>query len=104
MKKQPVIYLKPYSKRSKKKRLKKILLVVLSVLVFFSLMVYLLLHWMIKKEGRELEKLRMENQILRSEIKRFQSSDEAYEELLRTKMGYIKEGEKLIIYSDLKKK
>lgn len=79
-------------------------MVVLSVLVFFSLMVYLLLHWMIKKEGRELEKLRMENQILRSEIKRFQSSEEAYEELLRTKMGYIKEGEKLIIYLDIKKK
>lgn len=70
----------------------------LTVLIFITLSLYLFLSWIIKKEEKGLEKLRSENQILRSEIKRFQSSDLAYEELLRAKMGYIKNGEKVIQY------
>lgn len=104
MKKEPSIYIKPYSKKKKKKRIKRILLVVLSVLVFFTLTIYLLLHWLIKKESKELEKLKLDNQMLRSEIKKYQSSEQAYEELLRTKLGFIKDGEKIIIYSESKRK
>ncbi len=70
----------------------------LTALVFITLSLYLFLSWIIKKEEKGLEKLRSENQILRLEIKRFQSSDLAYEELLRVKMGYIKNGEKVIQY------
>lgn len=80
------------------------MLVVLSVLVFFTLTIYLLLHWLIKKESKELEKLKLDNQMLRSEIKKYQSSEQAYEELLRTKLGFIKDGEKIIIYSESKRK
>lgn len=100
MKKQPQIIIKPYKRKKKKKRLKRYFLVILTFLIFFTLSLYFLLSWLVKKESGELEKQRLNNQILRSEIKRFQSSNEAYEEYIRTKMGYIKEGEKLIIYSE----
>jgi cell division protein FtsB len=92
------IIIKPYSKRKKKKRLRRILLGMLTALVFVILTIYIFLSWLIKKEGKELEKLRSENQILKTEIKKFQSSDLAYEEFLRVKMGYIKNGEKVIQY------
>ncbi|MCS7150625.1 MAG: septum formation initiator family protein [Caldimicrobium sp.] len=77
---------------------------VISLLVFFALTIYLFLHWLIKKESKELEKLKLDNQMLRSEIKKYQSSEQAYEELLRTKLGFIKDGEKIIIYSESKRK
>ncbi|WP_200870694.1 MULTISPECIES: septum formation initiator family protein [Thermodesulfobacterium] len=47
----------------------------------------------------EVERVRRENVYYEGEIKRLTSSDEPYEEILRTKYGYIKEGEKIIIYS-----
>ncbi|MFN4197369.1 MAG: FtsB family cell division protein, partial [Caldimicrobium sp.] len=54
--------------------------------------------------SKELEKIQIENQRLKSEIKKYQSSDKAYEEFLRVQMGYIEEGEKIILYMDKKNK
>ncbi len=92
------IIIRPYSKKRRKKRLRRLFLFFLSVLVVFTLSLYFFLNWLIKKENEEVEKLKTKNQSLRSEIKKYESSDEAYEELLRVKMGYIKDGEKIIIY------
>ncbi|MEZ0343348.1 MAG: septum formation initiator family protein [Caldimicrobium sp.] len=92
------IIIRPYSKKRRKKRLRRFFLFFLSVLVVFTLSLYFFLNWLIKKENEEVEKLKTKNQSLRSEIKKYESSDEAYEELLRVKMGYIKDGEKIIIY------
>jgi len=97
MARQKEILIRPYQ-RKKKKRVKRILLLGLTILVLFTVTFYLFLNWVIKKETSELEKIRTKNQSLKSEIKRFQSSKEAYEELLRVRMGYIREGEKIINY------
>lgn len=98
MKKQPQIVIKPYSRKRKKKGWRRYFIVILTFFIFFTVSVYLFLSWLIKKEKTELERLRYENQKLRSEIKRFQSSQEAYEEYIRTRLGYIRDGEKIIIY------
>lgn len=92
------IIIKPYSRKKRKKRLRRFLLLFLSLLVIFTLSFYFLLNWLIKKESEEIEKIKMRNQYLKSEIKKYESSDMAYEELLRVKLGYIQEGEKIIIY------
>ncbi len=92
------IIIRPYSKKKRKKRLRRFFLFFLSILIVFTLSIYFFLNWLIKKESEEVEKLRMKNQSLKSEIKKFESSDQAYEELLRVKMGYIRDGEKIIIY------
>lgn len=92
------IIIKPYSKKRRKKRLRRFFLFFLSVLLIFTLSLYFFLNWLIKRENEEVEKLKLQNQYLKSEIKKYEGSDEAYEELLRVKMGYIKNGEKVIIY------
>ncbi len=100
----PKVVITPYGKRKKRKKYRRILLFSLFIFLFFTLGAYLFLSWLIKKESKDLEKIRLENQKLRGEIKKFQSSDKAYEEVLRVKMGYIAEGEKIIIYKAEAKK
>jgi cell division protein FtsB len=92
------IIIKPYSKKKRKKKIRRFLLLFLSILVIVTVSFYFFLNWLIKKENEELEKLRIKNQQLKSEIKKYESSDKAYEELLRVKLGYIRDGEKIIIY------
>ncbi|MFN3920964.1 MAG: FtsB family cell division protein [Caldimicrobium sp.] len=94
----PKIVLTPYHKRKKKKKYKRIFIFILFFFVFFALGAYFLLSWIIRKESKDLERLRLENQKLKTEVREFQSSDKAYEEYLRVKMGYIAEGEKIILY------
>jgi len=94
------IIIKP--RKKKKKRLRRILVFLLAGSLFFAISIYLFLSWMIKKEAEEIQKIKSKNEILKSQIKRYQSSDEAYEELLRTKLGYIRDGEKIIIYKENK--
>ncbi len=98
MKRNPQIVIKPYSKKRKKKTWRRYFLVIFTFLIFFTVSIYLFLSWLVKKEKTELERLKYENQKIRSEIKKFQSSQEAYEEYIRTRLGYIKDGEKIIIY------
>ncbi|MFN3567573.1 MAG: FtsB family cell division protein [Caldimicrobium sp.] len=100
----PKVYVIPYAKRKKKKKFKRYAIFFLFFLLFLTLSIYLFLNWMIKKESEELEMIQKENQRLRSKIKKYQSSDTAYEEFLRVMMGYIGEGEKIIIYADKKYK
>ncbi|WP_028841121.1 FtsB family cell division protein [Thermodesulfobacterium hveragerdense] len=97
-KKGPQIYIKPYAKK-KKSRFKKVFFTLLLVLLGLTCSVFLTLNFLIKKEMEEVEKLKRENVYYEGEIKRLTSSDEPYEEILRTKYGYIKEGERIIIYS-----
>ncbi|MFN3406151.1 MAG: FtsB family cell division protein [Caldimicrobium sp.] len=100
----PKVYVTPYSKRKKKKKIKRYALFFFVFLIFLTLSTYLFLSWMIKRESKELERIQTENQRLRSEIKKYQNSDKTYEEFLRVQMGYIEEGEKIIIYADKKYK
>lgn len=93
-----VIILKPYPKKKKRKKLKKILLTVMVVMIGLGFSFFLFLNYLIKKEIKEIEKLRGENLYYEETIKKITSSDEVYEEILRTKYGYIKPGEKIIIY------
>jgi hypothetical protein len=39
---------------------------------------------------------------MRQEIKQLQSSESNYEELIRRRLGYIKDGEKILIYHENK--
>ena len=94
---QPKIIIKPYQKR--KKSWKKVLLGILLVSFVITLSVYLGLSFLVNKEVRNISELRQENNYLKKEIKKLKTSDEAYEEILRTKYGYIKNGEKIIVYS-----
>lgn len=95
------IIIKP--RKKKKKRLRRILVFMLAGSLLVAISIYLFLSWMIKKEAEEIQKIKSRNEILKSQIKRFQSSDEAYEELLRTKLGYIRDGEKIIVYKEKNK-
>ncbi len=98
MKKGPSIIIKPYSKRKKRKRIKRVFLFSLIIFVFLVLFLYLYLSWIIKKEDQEIEKLKRENERLRSEIRKIQTSEGVYEEFIRTRLGYIREGEKIVQY------
>ncbi len=94
---QPQIIIKPsYKKKKKKKKLLGGVLLISIILAFF---IYLGLNFMIRREIRKIEDIKRENKYLRKRIQKLSSSDIPYEELLRTKYGYIKKGEKLIIYS-----
>lgn len=96
---QPQIVIKPYKKKKKKKKIRKFLLGVLIIGLILSLSVYLLLSVMVRKELREIENLKKENKYFKGEIQKLSKSDIFYEEILRTKYGYIKKGEKIFLYS-----
>jgi len=49
-----------------------------------------------------MEDLKIKNEKMRQEIKELQSSESNYEELIRRRLGYIKEGEKIFIYYENK--
>ncbi|WP_168194227.1 septum formation initiator family protein [Thermodesulfobacterium sp. TA1] len=97
-KKKPQIFIRPYSKK-KKSKLKKFFFTLLLVLLGLTFSTFLTLNFLIKRELAEIENLKKENTYYEGEIKKLTSNDEPYEEILRTKYGYIKEGEKIIIYS-----
>ena len=100
MKNHPQIIIKPYKKDKKNKKIKKILISIFSVVLFLCIVVYLWLSWVINREIKDLQRLKKENKYLKEEIKKLANSDKAYEEILRTKYGFVKDGEKLIIYSN----
>lgn len=94
---QPQIVIKP--KRKKRRKRKKWFLAILLIAVFLTFSIYLGLSFMVKREMNKIEEIEKENRYLREKIQKFSTSDIPYEELLRTKYGYIKRGEKIIIYS-----
>lgn len=99
MKSHPQIIIKPYKKNKKNEKIKKVLISIFSVVLFLCIIVYLWLSWVIKREIKDLQRLEKENRYLKEEIRKLANSDKAYEEILRTEYGFIKDGEKLIIYS-----
>ena len=94
------IIVKPKPKR--KKRIRKLLLFGLLILVLLTTSMYFYLSWRIKKELKDIEDLKIKNEQLRQEIKQLQSSESYYEELIRRRLGYIKDGEKVFIYYENK--
>ena len=94
------IIIKPKPKR--KKRIRKLLLFGLLILVLLTTSIYFYLSWRIKKELKDIEDLKIKNEQLRQEIKQLQSSESNYEELIRRRLGYIKDGEKVFIYYENK--
>jgi cell division protein FtsB len=94
------IIIKPKPKR--KKRVRKLLLFGLLILVLLITSMYFYLSWRIKKELKDIEDLRIKNEQIRQEIKQLQSSESNYEELIRRRLGYIKDGEKVFIYYENK--
>jgi len=94
------IIVKPKPKR--KKRIRKLLLFGLLILVLLTTSMYFYLSWRIKKELKDIEDLKIKNEQLRQEIKQLQSSESNYEELIRRRLGYIKDGEKVFIYYENK--
>uniref|UniRef100_A0A7V6CE91 Septum formation initiator family protein n=1 Tax=Thermodesulfobacterium geofontis TaxID=1295609 RepID=A0A7V6CE91_9BACT len=91
------IIIKPYKKRRKKR--KKWFLGILIIGLVLTLSIYLILSFMVKREMKKIEEIEKENRYYRKEIQKLSNSDMPYEELLRTRYGYIKKGEKIIIYS-----
>lgn len=94
---QSQIIIKLHKKKKKKK--KKWFIGILLIGFIFTISIYLVLSFMVKREIKEIEEIERENKYLRKEIQKFSNLDIPYEELLRTKYGYIREGEKVIIYS-----
>jgi len=72
------------------------------LLILLTTSMYFYLSWRIKKELKEMEDLKIKNEKMRQEIKELQSSESNYEELIRRRLGYIKEGEKIFIYYENK--
>uniref|UniRef100_A0A7V5N0A3 Septum formation initiator family protein n=1 Tax=Thermodesulfobacterium geofontis TaxID=1295609 RepID=A0A7V5N0A3_9BACT len=91
------IVIKPYKKKRKKR--KKWFLGILIIGFIFTLSIYLILSFMVKREMKKIEEIKKENRYYRKEIQKLSNSDMPYEELLRTRYGYIRKGEKIIIYS-----
>jgi len=91
------IIIKPYKKRRKKR--KRWFLGILIIGLVLTLSIYLILSFMVKREMKKIEEIKKENRYYRKEIQKLSNSDMPYEELLRTRYGYIKKGEKIIIYS-----
>jgi cell division protein FtsB len=94
------IIIKPKPKR--KKRIRKLLLFGLLILVLLTTSMYFYLSWRIKKELKDIEDLKIKNEQIRQEIKQLQSSESNYEELIRRRLGYIRDGEKIFIYYENK--
>ncbi|PMP66720.1 MAG: hypothetical protein C0190_04990 [Thermodesulfobacterium geofontis] len=91
------ILIKPYKKKRKKRKKLFIGILIIGAILTFSL--YLILSFMVKRELKKIEEIEKENKYYRKEIQKLSNSDIPYEEILRTKYGYIKKGEKVIIYS-----
>ena len=91
------IIIKPYKKKTKKR--KKWFLGILIIVIIFTFSTYLILSFMVKREMKKIEEIQKENRYYKKEIQKLSNSDIPYEELLRTKYGYIKKGEKIVIYS-----
>jgi cell division protein FtsB len=90
------IIIKPKPKR--KKRIRRLLLFGLLILVLLTTFMYFYLSWRIKKELKDIEDLKIKNEQIRQEIIQLQSSESNYEELIRRRLGYIRDGEKIFIY------
>jgi len=90
------IIIKPKPKR--KKRIRRLLLFGLLILVLLTTFMYFYLSWRIKKELKDIEDLKIKNEQIRQEIIQLQSNESNYEELIRRRLGYIRDGEKIFIY------
>ncbi len=99
-KKKSEIFVRSYRKKKKKSRFRYVLVGILFFCFFISLTFYLWISWLVKREVSDIEKIRKENTYLKKEIQKYLSSDKYYEEILRTKYGFIKNGEKIFIYSE----
>ena len=74
----------------------------LLILVLLTTFMYFYFSWRIKKELKDIEDLKIKNEQIRQEIKQFQSSESNYEELIRRRLGYIRDGEMIFIYYENK--
>jgi len=70
----------------------------LLILVLLTTFMYFYLSWRIKKELKDIEDLKIKNEQIRQEIIQLQSNESNYEELIRRRLGYIRDGEKIFIY------
>jgi len=91
------IIIRPYKKKRKKRKKWFLGILIIGVILTFS--IYLILSFMVKREMKKIEEIKKENRYYRKEIQKLSNSDIPYEELLRTRYGYIRKGEKVIIYS-----
>jgi cell division protein FtsB len=98
-KKRSELIIRPYRKK-KKSRFRYILMGLFLFCFVISLSLYLWISWIVKKESVDVEKIKKENSYLRREIQKYLSSDKYYEEILRTRYGFIKDGEKIFVYSE----
>ncbi len=94
------ILIKPKSKR--KRKIRRIFLLGILILLILTSGLYFYLGWKIKKELKEIEELKLKNEQIRQEIKLLQSSESYYEELIRRRLGYIRDGEKIFVYFESK--
>ena len=94
------IIVRPYKRKKKKSRFRYVLMGLFLFGFFVSLSLYLWISWLVKKESADIEKIKKENSYLKREIQKCLSSDKYYEEILRTRYGFIRDGEKLFIYSE----
>ena len=94
------IIIKPKPRR--KKRVRRLFLFGLLILILLTTSMYFYLSWRIKKELKDIEDLKIKNEQMRQEIKQLQSSESHYEEHIRRRLGYIKDGEKIFIYHENK--
>ncbi len=96
-KRRQTLEIRSYRKKRSKKF--KVLITLLLVWCVVSGILYLGVSWFIAKKVEEIKRLQKENAELRLDIKELKTSSKAYEELIRRKLGYIKDGEKIVIYS-----
>ncbi|MCX5812802.1 MAG: septum formation initiator family protein [Proteobacteria bacterium] len=75
-----------------------ILMLALIFSLFFAdggILAYIKTKMDIKKVNVEIQKLEKENTVLMSEMERLQKDDKYLEDVVRTKYGFLREGERL---------
>jgi len=55
---------------------------------------------LVEHEIKEIKELKYGNQYLRKKIATLRNNPKEYEKEVRRRLGYIKEGEKIVIYSE----
>jgi len=86
-------------RKKKSKSILRFLILGLCLFVMVSGIGYFVLGWIIEQRLKEIKVLEAQTALLKQKIRTLKESPAAYEEVIRKKLGYIKDGEKVIIYS-----
>jgi len=86
--------------RKKKRNFKKFFLKVFLLLIFFCISGSFVLSLLVEHEIKEIKELKYANNYLRKKITVLKNNPQEYEKEIRRRLGYIKEGEKIVIYSE----